>query len=90
MVLKLVLAALGLDLIITRSFIMQIFRDIPFIEENEYMHTLFNCPMCFGFWTGLLFGIIGYFVGYITVFELFLIPFIVSGIGYIITIYESK
>lgn len=79
----LILAAAGFDLIITRSEILSFLREA--FPNSEKLTTLFSCPQCFGFWSGLIFGIASLsFVNAVT------FPFIVSGIGYIITLIENK
>ena len=47
-----IIAAIGLALIITKSFI---FEQIRFkLIDNEALFVLVNCPQCMSFWCGLL------------------------------------
>lgn len=47
-----ILAAVGLALIITKSFI---FEQLRFkLIDNEALFILVNCPQCMSFWCGLL------------------------------------
>ena len=47
-----ILAAVGLALIITKSFI---FEKLRFkLIDNEALFVLVNCPQCMSFWCGLL------------------------------------
>jgi len=79
----LILAALGLDLIVTRSELLSFLREL--FPNSEKLTTLLSCPQCFGFWSGLLFVIASP-----SLINLITLPFIVSGIGYIITLIENK
>lgn len=44
---------IGITLIITSSTIMSWFRDL-FSKLGHYAEELINCPMCTGFWVGLI------------------------------------
>ena len=47
-----ILAAVGLALIITKSYI---FEQLRFrLIDNEALFVLVNCPQCMSFWCGLL------------------------------------
>lgn len=48
-----ILAGIGLSFIITRSFIFQNIRE-KISVNSEIFGTLFSCPQCMGFWSGLL------------------------------------
>ena len=48
-----ILASIGLTFIITRSYIFQNIREKIAIN-SEILGTLFSCPQCMGFWSGLL------------------------------------
>lgn len=50
-----ILAAVGLTIIITKSFLFEKVRELP---KNEFAYTLIHCPQCMGFWCGLLFAVI--------------------------------
>lgn len=47
-----ILSAVGLALIITKSFICERLRFR--LIDNEALFVLFNCPQCMSFWCGLL------------------------------------
>lgn len=49
-----VLALAGITGIITRSYLLQGFRDRIQIPKLKY---LINCPQCTGFWVGLIYAI---------------------------------
>lgn len=75
------IAASGLAMIITRSWI---FERVRMFWKSEFMSTLFSCPQCMGFWTGLIMSIpFGWH-------NIILAPFISSLIGYLISLYEEK
>ena len=48
------LGVIGCTFIVTQSYIFEGVRS--FVEsKNKHLGKLINCPMCFGFWTGLFF-----------------------------------
>lgn len=55
-IILILLASLGMNLIITKSWIFLKVRD--FFDTWEFTNILFNCPQCMGFWCGLTMSII--------------------------------
>ena len=43
---------LGLTTIVTKSHVLQGFRDIS-SKINQFLGKMISCPPCFGFWAGL-------------------------------------
>lgn len=76
----LALGAAGMALIITRS---KLFEAVRMIWRTEMMATLFSCPQCMGFWCGVALSLT-----FFSWLNLLTVPFIASGIGYIITMNE--
>jgi hypothetical protein len=46
-----ILSSIGLTYIITQSFLFEKIRNYP---RNEFLKSLLNCPLCFGFWAYLI------------------------------------
>jgi len=78
----LTLASTGFSLIVTRSYLLERVR---LLFKNEFLATLFSCPQCFGFWSGIIFSFFSF-----SWFNLLTIPFISSLFGYLISLYENK
>lgn len=64
-----ILVAYGITLIVTQGSIFYAFREWfgkktaqggKLSKVYGYVYKLINCPMCFGFWAGIL---VGYFLG---------------------------
>lgn len=51
------LAAAGVTIIVTQSSLFLPLR--TFLKRWEYPGKLIKCPMCFGFWTGVLLSLVG-------------------------------
>ena len=77
-VLLTILAALGATIIITRSWLFGEIRD--FFSTREFTGVLFSCMVCMGWWMGLIFGLIVFHSWPLS----FLIPFVVSLMGWIL------
>lgn len=45
----------GIVMIVTQGSIFEGTREL-IAKKSKFLGELFNCPMCFGFWVGLLFG----------------------------------
>lgn len=73
-----ILAALGATIIITRSWLFEKIRD--FASKWEFTGVLFSCMVCMGWWMGLIFGLIVFHSWPLS----FLIPFVVSLMGWIL------
>ena len=70
------IAAAGMALIITRSYL---FEGLRMVWKKEWLATLFSCPQCMGFWSGIVLSLVSF-----SWFNLFTVPFISSLIGYLI------
>lgn len=55
-IILIILASLGADLIITKSWIFLKVRE--YFEKWEFSSVLFNCPQCMGFWCGIFMAIL--------------------------------
>lgn len=75
-----ILSAVGMAIIITRSSILEQFRNYV-TTKSKLIGELINCLLCTSFWTGLLFSLIEYN---------FYILFSTTFIAYIIMLYEDK
>ena len=49
------LGLVGLVIIVTQGVIFEKFRDFV-SKQSKFLGDLFSCPMCFGFWVGILAG----------------------------------
>lgn len=50
------LGLVGIVIIVTQGSIFEGFRDF-LAKKSKFLGDLFSCPMCFGFWVGLLSGV---------------------------------
>jgi len=48
-------ASIGATIIVTKSYL---FRPLQNYFKNDYLYKLFNCPLCYSFWQGLVFQLI--------------------------------
>ena len=77
-----ILAALGATIIITRSWLFEKVRD--FFSKWEFTGVLFSCMVCMGWWMGLIFSLIIFHSWPLS----FLIPFVVSLMGWILEYFQ--
>lgn len=50
------LGLVGIVIIVTQGLIFENFRGF-ITQKSKFLGDLFSCPMCFGFWVGLISGV---------------------------------
>ena len=79
---KFIFATIGLTLIITKSKLFEPFRNWC-LKKSELLGYLTKCPLCIGFWSGLLvFSIEKIYIGDFIIYSF--IGSFVSYVGYLI------
>jgi len=71
------LGSIGLTMIVTQSFLFKGVRDY---FSNKWIKKVLNCTQCFGFWSGVLVGVMEW--NYIT--DILLLGFSSSILSYVL------
>jgi len=83
-----IIASVGMTIIITQSTLFKKPRDIVFAKTVMPWKTFLMCPICIGFWAGIIsFSILG---KNFSIFDMFLYGCVGSGVNHFVVLWNRS